>query len=123
MDNKNISKKLNILITAHELSPVLGSECGAAWNIVTRLAKYHNITILYARTNQFGTNNYEADVSSYIKGNFLENIKFIAIDQPRETKFIASLNKIISHNKSNVGNPILYFLGVRYWEKSAYRKV
>lgn len=44
-------KQLNILISAHEMSPYQGSECAEGWNIVKRLGEYHNITVLYSLYN------------------------------------------------------------------------
>jgi glycosyltransferase involved in cell wall biosynthesis len=121
MNHKVAAKRLNILITAHEVSPILGSECGAAWNLIIRLAKYNDLTVLYAKTNQFGTNNYEAHIADYIKKEPVDGVKFVAIEQPKMTCLFVRLNKFISHQKSNVGNSILYFLGVKYWEKSVFK--
>ena len=49
---------MNILISAHEFSPVQGSECAEGWNIVQGLVKNKqiNITVLYARGSQYSPN-------------------------------------------------------------------
>lgn len=52
-------KKLNVLIVAHEFSPSQGSECAVGWNIINNLYKFHNVTVIYAKTNQFKTSNYK----------------------------------------------------------------
>lgn len=115
--------KLNILISASELSPVQGSECAEGWNIVSRLGKYHNITVLYAKGNQFNTNDYENALVTYFSNHpNTFNIEFIPIDQPKSTIFIAFLNKLISKDISSIGNPVLHYQGYKYWQIKAYKK-
>ena len=58
--------RLNILISAHELNPYGGSECAEGWNVVTRLGKYHNITVLYARGSQVNPYSYEFAVKELL---------------------------------------------------------
>jgi glycosyltransferase involved in cell wall biosynthesis len=119
---KTSPRRLNILITAHEISPVVGSECSSGWNILTRLGKFHDITVLYAETNQFGTNNYREQIESYITANgIVSGVEFIAIKQPPITNLIARINKSLSDKRTSVGLSLLYFSGVKFWEKSLYR--
>jgi glycosyltransferase involved in cell wall biosynthesis len=40
-------KRLNVLVSAFAFSPFHGSEAGVGWNIVSRLAGFHNVTVLY----------------------------------------------------------------------------
>lgn len=39
-------KRLRILVSAFACSPFRGSEAGIGWNVVSRLANYHNVTVL-----------------------------------------------------------------------------
>jgi glycosyltransferase involved in cell wall biosynthesis len=39
-------RRLKVLISAFAFSPYQGSEGGAGWNIATRLAKFHDVTVL-----------------------------------------------------------------------------
>lgn len=114
--------RLKVLITCHEFSPLLGSECSSGWNIITRLSKFHDITLLYAETNQFKTENYKEHITNnkYFKNL---NIKFIPISQPKITLFFSRINKLLSSIYSASGNSFLYFTGVKYWEKSVYNYV
>lgn len=115
-------KRLRILLSAHELSPYQGSECAEGWNLVTRLAQYHDITVFYARGSQFIPDAYETAIKKYYTENPNEfNIKFIPIPQPRLTLLVASINKRISKTGSSIGIPFLYDFGYRLWQKSAYR--
>lgn len=116
------SHKLNVLIIAHELSPIKGSECSVGWNIVTRLAKYHNATVLYASGSQANRHTYVNAVNDYIATNgTIDGLTFINIDQPRLTTWIASINKFFK-KLGSTGLPILYYLGYKYWQKAAFRK-
>jgi hypothetical protein len=90
-----------IFFIAHEISPCLGSECSSGWNVVRGLSKYHDLTIVYAKTNQFETENYEEQINNFfISNSITKDAIFIALAQPRITKLIASLNKFISNNIS-----------------------
>jgi glycosyltransferase involved in cell wall biosynthesis len=116
-----VSSRLNILVSAHELNPYGGSECAEGWNVVTRLANYHNITVLYASGSQFEPFSYEKGINEYFRiHEKTENLTFIAIPQTRITSLLSSVNRKISGNKSSIGNPFLYFLGYSLWEKKAY---
>ncbi|MDB0023964.1 glycosyltransferase [Planktomarina temperata] len=118
----NTSKRLSVLVSAHEISPVLGSECSSAWNILTRLGKYHDILVLHAETNQFGTNHYRNEIVKHLDNEKLDFVQFISIPQPKLTRVIARLNRILSPVKTSVGIPPLYFLGVYFWEKAVFRQ-
>ena len=111
-----------IIFFAHEISPKLGSECSSGWNIARGLSKYHDLTIVFAKTNQFQTENYEAQINDYYINNGIDyNARYIAIPQPTITRFIASVNKFISNKKSSTGNSLLYFLAYKFWQKKAYQ--
>lgn len=119
--NKPSSRRLKVLVTAHEISPILGSECSSGWNIITRLGSFHDVTVLYAESNQFGTNNYKEHIDNFIlKNGAVPGVEFIAIPQPSITTKIARLNKRFSDKKTSVGLSILYFFGVKYWEKRVF---
>jgi len=115
-------KRLNILISAHEFSPDQGSECAVGWNFVQNLSKYHNITVIYAETNQFGTSNYKQSVKKFLKkeGNY-NNVKLIAIPQPKKTLFLAQINRFFSPYKTSIGFPPIYYLAYNFWQKEVFR--
>jgi glycosyltransferase involved in cell wall biosynthesis len=116
-----IMQRLKILISAHELSPYQGSECAEGWNLVTRLAKYHDITVLYATGSQFKPLIYRQAVNDYFKANDpINGLVFVNIDQPWISKLIASVNALFLSG-SSIGLPYLYFLGYKYWQVKAYR--
>ncbi len=117
------TKRLNILIISHEFSPYLGSECAIGWNIIRRIGNFHDVTVLYAETNQFGTKNYRNNYYKYTKENgLLIGVNPIAIKQPRITKCLVRFNKRISKDLTTVGFPPLFILGYKYWQYDAYKK-
>ncbi len=115
-------KRLNILVFAHELSPYQGSECAVGWNIVTRLAQYHNVTVLYAETNQMQTSSYKDAIDDYCKKNgSINGLELIPVSQPKITKRIASFNKRLSPKNTNIKIPSLYYWAYKHWQKEAFR--
>lgn len=115
-------KKKTIIISAHEISPRLGSECLMGWNYVTNIAKHHNVLLLFASTNQRGSENYLKDVSIELKKEKYKelSIELFPIDQPMINKIIQSFNFLLFRNKA-IGNPLLYWPCVKFWEKKVYR--
>ena len=114
-------ERLNIVIGAHELSPEQSSECSVGWNIVIRLGNYHNITVLYAESNQSNTSNYKKAVDNYLKNNgLIQGVEFIEIKQPLITRLISRINKIITGYKDGQGLRILYYIGYKLWQLKAY---
>ena len=111
---------INVLIKAHEVSPLRGSECSNGWNFIISLSKFVKITVIHAETNQFGTINYKNEISS-VKS--LKNVNFISVKQPRITKLLSKLNYFLTKSYQGIGIPFIYFFGVYFWELKVYRKV
>ena len=117
------NNRLRALVIAHELSPKNGSECAEGWNIVIRLAKFHDVTVFYASGSHDNFNSYLDHVNNYLSENGpINGLTFINIDQPAVTKFIISLNKPFRKFLPATGLPILYFLGYRFWQKAAFNR-
>ncbi len=117
-----MSKRLKVLIIAHELSPIQGSECAEGWNVVIRLAAHHNVTVLYASGSQSNPQGYVIAVNDFIKKQgAIEGLTFINVDQPPLTQMIALGNKAFS-KLGAIGLPVLYYLGYKHWQKAAFLK-
>jgi glycosyltransferase involved in cell wall biosynthesis len=116
------SQRLRALVVAHEFSPVSGSECGVGWNIVTRLANHHDITVLYATGSQFSPESYKTAVESHFNVNGpIAGLTCLNVDQPRIVKIIARINSTFSRI-GPIGLPILYYIGYNFWQKAVFRK-
>lgn len=114
--------RLNVLICVHEFSPYQGSECSEGWNIVTNLAEFHNLYVIYASGSQKSPYSYRDALTNYRSTNSInKSIKFYNVDQPLLTNLLSKLNYLISSKNSAIGNPFLYFLGYNLWHKYAYK--
>ena len=116
------SRRLKVLIIAHELSPQGGSECAVGWNIVTRLANYHDVTVIYASGSQFNDSSYVESINRYFKTSPpINGLTLINMDKPPITKFITSINYTFQR-LSPIGLPMLYFIGYKYWQKALFHR-
>lgn len=117
-------EKKNVLMCVHEISPVLGSECSSGWNFVLCLSAYHNLTVLHAESNQFGSQNYSNHIQDYFKNNpFPNEIKFVPVKQPVVGRLISALNKVVSSKSTSIGLSFLFFLSYRLWQKKVHNQV
>ncbi len=117
-------KRLNVLIIAHEFSPEQGSECAEGWNLVTRLASFHNVTVIYAAGSQVVHFAYKIAVQRYFDNNgSISGLTCIDIEQPKITRIIAKYNVLLFKSIGSIGLPLLYFIGYKFWQKSVFRRV
>lgn len=114
-------KRYKVLIIAHELSPFSGSECAVGWNLVTRIARYHEVTVLYASGSQAKPFSYRQALELYFTDSAgIAGLKLISVNQPVFTRFTAFINKIFSRIGS-IGLPAIYFIGYKAWQRKAFR--
>lgn len=111
---------MHILIKAHEISPLRGSECSNGWNLVKGLSDYVKLTVVHAETNQFGTVNYKKEIKT---AKLSKDVDFISVKQPFITRLLSKLNLILSGNNQGTGISILYFFGVYFWELQVYQEL
>ncbi len=117
-----IGQRLRVLIIAHEFSPYRGSECAVGWNIVTRLAAHHDVTVLYASGSQPRPNSYVEAVNEYfLEVSRIPGFSLINIDQPAFTRCTAYVNSLFS-GLGPIGLPFLYYIGYNGWQKAAFKK-
>ena len=94
-------KKYNILISANHCAPGQGSEHGVGWNFVSRLAAYHNITLITNRHVFFDRLCTEAEE---------KGIKVYGIKQYIKFK---GLTKLL---------PFIYYSEYKWWQYRVYKK-
>lgn len=115
-------QRLRVLLVAHEFSPYSGSECAVGWNIATRLAAYHDVTVLFSSGSQFKPASYVASINRYFQTSPpINGLTLINIDLPKITKLIAYINSGFK-GLSSIGLPILYYTGYKYWQKSVFKE-
>jgi glycosyltransferase involved in cell wall biosynthesis len=112
-------QRRRILVSAYAFSPVLGSEPGVGWNICSRLAAYHDVTVLARSWNEAlwpQDVRHRKDVERFMRaeGPF-----------PGLTiHFVASppLSRLLQpHPLVSLRSPF-YFQGYAAWQRAAYRE-
>lgn len=112
--------RLRVLVFAYDVSPAQGSECGSAWNLVSRLAQYHDITVVCADGSQTVLNSYKVAIERWLLDNGeIEHLRFIYVEHPAVSRRLSVLNRWLSGMEDGVGNRFLFFLALRSWQRSA----
>jgi hypothetical protein len=105
-------KRRNILVSAYAFSPYQGSECAIGWNVVTRLAKFHDVTVLCG--DLAGSRKMKADLDRYFEVN--PAIKGLTI-QYVDTNWLI---RIFEQLHNIPGLWMLYYLAYNVWQRKAY---
>jgi glycosyltransferase involved in cell wall biosynthesis len=112
-------RRRRILVSAYALSPVLGSEPGIGWNICSRLAAYHDVTVLARSWNE---TLWPQDVRHREEAE-----RFMRAEGPfpgLTIQFVASppLSRLLQpHPVVSLRSPF-YFQGYAAWQRAAYRE-
>lgn len=107
-------KRLKVLISAFALSPFCGSERGVGWNIVTRLAKYHDVTVLYGDVASHQPN--RNDMERWLAENgSIEGLRFEYVEVGGFGSFFERLSGF---------RPLvfLHYFAYRCWQHRAYQR-
>jgi glycosyltransferase involved in cell wall biosynthesis len=114
-----LSKRRRILISAYAFSPVQGSEPGMGWNICSRLAAYHDVTVL---TRSWNENLWPED-----EPHRKEAEQFLRDHGPipgLTIHFVKSppLSRLLqTHPLVSLRSPF-FFQGYAAWQRAAYRE-
>ena len=112
-------QRRRILVSAYALSPVLGSEPGAGWNICSRLAAYHDVTVL-ARS-------WDEALWPQDTPHREEVERFMRASGPTPgltIHFVASppLSRLLQPQPLVSLRSPFYFQGYAAWQRAAYRE-
>jgi glycosyltransferase involved in cell wall biosynthesis len=105
MNAKGKSDRLRVLVVSYECSPVLSHVAGSAWQIVSRLSKWHDLWVITEETQ------YKRDIE-----------KFLSIYPNSWIHFIFIKGKKYYSAKARPIIPIRSIMGYRRWLYKAYRK-
>lgn len=115
-------KRLRVLISSHEFSPYQGSECAVGWNIVTRLASYHDVTALCAAGSPNHPNAYKDAYFKYVEENgSIPGLKVVFVEQPSTALRYASINRKLMTITKGFGWQPLFYMGLDAWHREAFR--
>jgi glycosyltransferase involved in cell wall biosynthesis len=100
-----------ILVSAFAISPYRGSEPGIGWNIASRLAAYHDVTVLCCQG--IGDEDNRADIDDYLKKNGpIAGIEFHFVERP-------ALSRWLQQPHVSLAAP-LYYVGYAAWQRAAF---
>lgn len=101
-----------ILVQAYQISPTKGSEYSVAWNYVTRMSKYYELTVLCGVSGEHIGDLVEME--RYVAEHNIQNVKFIFV---KSDWFIDLLNIL---NRKGVF-VYSFYIAYRFWQKKAYK--
>lgn len=130
MDRQNVlpdSSRLRVAFVAHELSPNQGSECAGGWRLLLQLTERHpelEIAVFCAEGPQHLPHKYSDDISRWLQMHGpLVRVTFFYVPYGKIASRFISANFSRMKFKGGIGNPILYFLAYRMWQRRAMRTV
>ena len=104
-------KRLRVLLSAFAFAPT-GSEAGVGWNVATRLARQHDVTVLCG--DIAGDRPTETQLSKYFENN--PNIPGLTICYVEPTRTMEELVRL--HGKPGLWS--LYYAAYTAWQKKAF---
>ena len=102
-----------LLVSTYAISPVRGSEHALAWEIISRLGEYFEVTLLICKTTP-SNYQYFNEIEEYTKINGkIKNVNFVPVEMPEESRKYTKLH--------DLGFWPAYYWGYNCWQKEAYR--
>jgi glycosyltransferase involved in cell wall biosynthesis len=103
--------KKRILISAYAISPVKGSEYGAAWNTVMNLATQHELWVLYGMSDSYMGDTQT--MRAFIEETTLKSVHFVEVEPGWLAKCITLLDKM--------GLGWFFYFAYYLWQKNALK--
>lgn len=106
--------RLRVLASAYAFSPFRGSEPGIGWNTATRLAAYHDVTVLYGDVSRASP--ARTEIEQFLASTSLPpgmTLQYVA-----PSALICFLEWC--HNLPGLW--FLYYLAYKFWQRRAYRE-
>lgn len=114
-------RRLRVLLSTHEFSPYQGSECAVGWNIATRLAALHDVTVLCADGTALEYGLYSDAVADYMmKNGTIPGLRIVYVRQPKATIRYARLNRSLMSFTGGFGWQPLFYMGLDAWHREAH---
>jgi glycosyltransferase involved in cell wall biosynthesis len=126
-DGRSGGAELRVAFVAHELSPYQGSECAGGWKLLLQLVERYpelEIDVFCADGPQQAAGKYAEDIKKWEQVNpKLKRVRFVHVHYGPTAHKLISLNFLRRKFKAGVGNPLLYFLAYRTWQRRAMMAV
>lgn len=112
-------QRRRILVSAYAFSPVLGSEPGVGWNICSRLAAYHDVTVLTRSWNErlWSEDEQHKEEAEQFMRNMgpIPGLTIKFVDSPPLSRLF-QMRPLVS-----LRSPF-HFVGYAAWQRAAYRE-
>jgi glycosyltransferase involved in cell wall biosynthesis len=108
------SKRRRVLVSAIAVSPIRGSEPGIGWNVGTRLAKYHDVTLMcITKTHD---DPHREEIEAYFQQHGpIPGLEMLYIEP-------TWLYRLVDRKRNPVARAFYYF-GYASWQRAAYKRV
>jgi glycosyltransferase involved in cell wall biosynthesis len=113
------NRRRRILVSAYLFSPVMGSEQGVGWNICSRLAAYHDVTVLTRSWNEKlwpGDEKHREEAQRFMRNRGpIPGLKIQFVDSPPLSRLLQPRPHVSLHSP-------FYFQGYAAWQQAAFRE-
>ncbi|CAN5451961.1 hypothetical protein BH10PLA1_BH10PLA1_10990 [soil metagenome] len=100
-----------ILISAYTMSPSRGSEPAGAWNVVTRLAAHHDVTVLTCPAPE-GTD-YRDETFAYLRKNRISGLNVHYVAAPPLARALMKPTGTLAR--------LFYYIGYASWQRAVLK--
>lgn len=104
-------KRQRVLVVAYTMSPIRGSEPAGAWNVVKRLAQFHDVTLITCPECE--GQDYRRETIEYLKTHPVPGLVIQYVAPP----FLA---RKLMRPAVTIGRT-LYYLGYSSWQRAAFK--
>lgn len=105
-------RRLRVLMSAYYVSPLEGSEPAVGWNIPTRVAKYHDVTLL---CNPGADNHFRRDTLNWIAQH--DPVPGLTLHWVEPTR----LSRAFDADSSSIRR-LFHYVGYASWQRAALRE-
>src|SRR5688572_19929337 len=103
-----------VLVSAYAVSPDRGSEPGMGWNICTRLARHHDVTVVCSSQVPPGAEDFRGEIRRYLgERGAIPGLSFHFVDPPLASYLLQRETPLLRRT--------LYYTGYRSWQRAAFR--
>lgn len=103
-----------VLVSAYAVSPARGSEPAVGWNVCTRLARYHDVTVLCSPLVPPREQLFRQEIEAYLKQSGpVPGLTIHFVEPPALSYWF--------QRESLLARRTLYYAGYRAWQRAAYR--